>query len=186
VRLEVVANLGAFLSRADVGKQLLADRVLVGLLGVAYGFKGFEVALARLVQHLAPHVVVGGIKLAVEADGRGAGCTVDAVSQVVAVQGLLATGLEYANTCNEQLQQLGQLLLGGALPALHGALGVTAFLSGRTPLLLQRGACGFQRHDGVGQLGLVLGRRKAKSVGLSELLALASAMTDFSSVCQPS
>lgn len=28
--------------------------------------------------------------------------------------------------------------------------------------------------------------RKAKSVGLSELLALDSAMTDFSSVCQPS
>jgi hypothetical protein len=114
------------------------------------------------------------------------GCAVDAVSQVVAVQGLLATGLEYANAGNELVQQLDQLLLGGALPALHRALGVTAFFGGRAALLLQRGAAASSATMALVSSVLCWAGRKAKSVGLSELLALASAMTDFSSVCQPS
>jgi hypothetical protein len=68
-RFEVVANFGALLARADVGQQLLADGVLVGLLGVAHGLQRFQVALAGFVQHLAPLVVVGGVELAVEANG---------------------------------------------------------------------------------------------------------------------
>ena len=105
-RVKVVADLCPFLAGADEGQQLLADRVLVGFLGMAHSLQGFEVALAGLVQHLAPHVVVGRIELAVEADGGGPGCTVDTVGQVVAVGGFLSTGLEDTHTCHQQVQQL--------------------------------------------------------------------------------
>ena len=67
--IEVVANLGTFFAGADVSQQLLADGVLVGLLSVAHRLEGFQVALARFVQHFAPQVMVSGVKLAVKANG---------------------------------------------------------------------------------------------------------------------
>jgi hypothetical protein len=42
-------------------------------------------------------LVVSGIELAVEANGRGLGCAVDAVGQVAAIGRLLSTGLEHPN-----------------------------------------------------------------------------------------
>ena len=165
-RIEVVANFGAFFAGANVGQQLLADRVFVGLLGVAHGFERFEVALARLVQHFAPQVVVGGVKLAVEADGGRLGGAVEAVGQVVAIGCFLATSLEHAHASYQLVEQVGQVLLGGALAAFHGALGVAAFFGGRVALFLQGGACRFQRDDGVGEFGFVLRGQKGKQRGV--------------------
>ena len=48
------------------------------------------------------------------------------------------------------------------MPALHRALGVAAFFGRGAALLLQRGTSGFQRDDGVGQLGLVLRGQEGK------------------------
>ncbi|MNY70671.1 hypothetical protein D3C86_2088530 [compost metagenome] len=70
--------------------------MLVSLLGVANELQGLQIALARLLKHLAPQVVVGRVELAVETDGRGLGSAVDAVGQVVAVLRFLPSGLEHA------------------------------------------------------------------------------------------
>lgn len=86
--------------------------------------------------------MVGGIKLTVEADRRGLGRSIDAVGQLIAFAGFLPAGLEYAHAGHQLVHQLGQLLLGIALAALHRALGVAALFGGRIALLLQCGASG--------------------------------------------
>lgn len=76
---------------------------------MAHGFQRFEVGLARFIEDLAPHIVVSGIELAVEANGRGFGCAFDAVGQVIAIGRFLSTSLEHTNASNELVQQFGQL-----------------------------------------------------------------------------
>ena len=111
--------------------------MLVCLLGVAHKLQCLKVALARLVKHFAPQVMVSGVELAVEADGRRLGSAVDAVSQVVAVHRLLPPCLKYTHSGDQLVEQFGQLFFCGAKAALHGALCVAAFFCGGTAFFLQ-------------------------------------------------
>ena len=136
--------------------------MFISLLGVTDRFKGFKVALASFIKHLAPVVTVGNVKVFVETDGRCLGRAIDAVRQLVALGHFLATGLEDAGTRKECVQQVLQFFVGVAFSALHGALGIAAGLGGGRAFFAQGGAGRFERDDGVGQLGFVLGAQKGK------------------------
>ena len=104
---------------------------------MTHSFEGFEVALARFVEHLAPLVAIGHIKIFVQTDGRSLGGTIDAVRQLITFGHFLPTGLEDPGAGKERVKQVFQLFLGVALATLHGALGITALFGNRCTLLAQ-------------------------------------------------
>ena len=73
---------------------------------MAHGFEGLKVALARLVEHFAPLVAIGHIKVFVQANGRGLGGAVDSVGQFIALKHLLAAGLEDTGTGKKRVEQV--------------------------------------------------------------------------------